>query len=437
MNLHMVRYGTHAESIFLSGDFRDTYDILVVNGNMAAYYPAAMARFIAERVCNKNYIIDPQTHAFQHDLRYIRSSKTEEIKSSIARLLEQYGEPFKRSIDAGRPVYPDDFKDKHILASAVERVIEFQRNVFSAQKGEWQKYYEFININPLTPWAVIAPYFFMDELSVGQWLEINAKAVEIAKTKYPNEKVVMQLVIGKGLLLSQELSGVIERVTDTPADMVAIWIDDFDETSATITELTIYKDMLRKLGGKKEVLILYGSYFSVALMKVFPELNIKGVCHGLEYAEHRPVIPVGGGLPVSKFYYPSLHIRIPYVEVVFLVRPFFDSKEDYFRYVCDCKTCAELIGRALSVEEGFTKYGETSPAVSRRNNQVVVLNYPTTEARNLCVSHYMWCKAKEYQEVEQSASQIAKKLIQAAEESKTVGNAFTAHCLRWAKVLQG
>lgn len=437
MNLHMVRYGTHAESMFLSGDFRDTYNVLVVNGNMAAYYPAAMARFIAQQVFNKSYIIDPQTHAFQHDLRYIRSSKTEEIKSSIARLLEQYGEPFKESINAGRPVCPDDFKDKGVLTSAVERVIEFQRNVFSAQKGEWQKYYEFINITPLKPWAVIAPYFFMDELSVEQWLEINVRAVEIAKAKYPDEKVVMQLVIGKGLLLSQELSGVIERVISTPADMVAIWIDDFDETLATITELTMYKDMLKELGGKKEVLILYGSYFSVALMKALPELSIKGVCHGLEYAEHRPVIPVGGGLPVSKFYYPSLHIRIPYVEVVSLIRPFFDSKEDYFRYVCNCKTCTELIGRAFSVEEGFARYGETSPAVSRRNNQVVVLNYPTTEARNLCVKHYMWCKVKEYQEAEQSALQVARKLIQAAEEYKAVGNAFTAHCLRWAKVLGG
>ncbi|MGB9662854.1 MAG: hypothetical protein ACPL5F_12725 [Moorellaceae bacterium] len=157
--------------------------------------------------------------------------------------------------------------------------VETEATSEQVERGEEAEYWlwEEISCN--------CPILFMDELSVEQWLEINAKAVEIAKTKYPAEKVVMQVVIGKGLLLSQELSGVIERVISTPADIVAVWIDDFDETLATITELTMYKDMLSKLGSKKEVLILYGSYFSVALMKTLPELNIKGVCHGLEYAD--------------------------------------------------------------------------------------------------------------------------------------------------------
>jgi hypothetical protein len=436
---HMIRYGTHAESRYLSGDFLPTYDLLVVNGNMAAYSYAAMARFIAVQAQNKQYIIDPQTHAFQHDLRFIKSTATNEIKSSISRLMEYFGEPLKTIItEKNRPVSPDDFKNKDTLLDMVEKVIEFQKKIFAEQEGDWNKYYEYLNIIPLKPWALIPPYFFMDEFTSEKWLEVNIDAVKIAKDMYPHERIMMQLVMGKDLLINQKLQEeIIDSVILAPADIIGLWIDDFDETSVTSTELMIYKKMLEKLGSKKQIIILYGSYFSVALMNALPDLNIIGVCHGLEYAEHRPVIPVGGGFPVSKFYYPSLHIRLPYMEAFTLARSFFSSKENYLHNVCNCKKCKELIAEANSVDEAFSKYGNGEPTIVRRKNQVVVINYPTTEARSLCVSHYMWCKEKEYNEEWDSPSQVADKLQLSADESMKIGNAFAGHCLRWAKVLRG
>ncbi|MEW8959671.1 MAG: hypothetical protein AB2448_11310 [Moorella sp. (in: firmicutes)] len=435
---HMVRFGTHGEARYLSGDFLNTYDVLIVNGNMAAFTAGAMAEFIAERTANKPYIIDPQTHAFQHDLKYIKSPKTGEVKTSIDRLLSFYGEPFKSSIQDNRPVSSGDFSDDSLLTSVVERVITFQKKVFASQEGDWSKYYNFLNIKFLQPLAVVAPYFFMDELTAMKWLEINTKAVATAKDKFPEETIIMQLVIDKGVLLNSELlEEIIDRVLDTPADIVAIWIDEFDETAATITELLAYRKMLQKLGTRKPIIILYGSFFSVALMKTMPELNIIGVCHSLEYGEHRPVIPVGGGLPVSKFYYPSLHIRIPYVDVLSLVRPYLDSMERYLQNVCDCNTCKAVMREANDPEEGFSKYGEGHPVKSRRRNQVVTINFPTPEARALSVQHYMWRKANEYKEKLRSASEVAERLEKAAKECSIVGNSFTGHCLRWAKVLRG
>ena len=63
--LHLVRFGTAADQTYLLNEFAPTYDQLVVNANTIAHMPAAMATFLAVRA-NKPFLIDPQTHAFQH-----------------------------------------------------------------------------------------------------------------------------------------------------------------------------------------------------------------------------------------------------------------------------------------------------------------------------------------------------------------------------------
>ena len=57
--LHLVRFGTAADQGYFLNDFKSTYDQIVVNANMVAHMPAAMAGFLAVRA-KKPFFIDPQ-----------------------------------------------------------------------------------------------------------------------------------------------------------------------------------------------------------------------------------------------------------------------------------------------------------------------------------------------------------------------------------------
>src|SRR5688572_25802019 len=89
---HIVRYGTAADQKFLTGEFADTYDQLVINAKMVAHMPSALATLITQKA-NKPFFIDPQTHAFQHASAHLVSPKTGEISRSIRKLVEAYGDP--------------------------------------------------------------------------------------------------------------------------------------------------------------------------------------------------------------------------------------------------------------------------------------------------------------------------------------------------------
>jgi len=76
---HLVRFGTAADQKFLLGDFLSTYDQLVINANMVAHMTSALASFLSVRAKNKPYLIDPQTHAFQHDISHLESNSENKI----------------------------------------------------------------------------------------------------------------------------------------------------------------------------------------------------------------------------------------------------------------------------------------------------------------------------------------------------------------------
>lgn len=95
--LHLVRYGTPADQKFLLGEFVKTYDQLVINANMVAHAPAALASFLLQRAKNKPYFIDPQTHAFQHDITLLESdspAKEGELRRSVKLVRQVRLRPF-------------------------------------------------------------------------------------------------------------------------------------------------------------------------------------------------------------------------------------------------------------------------------------------------------------------------------------------------------
>ncbi len=443
-DLHLVRYGIHNDAKYLENDFLKTYDIVVINGNMVAHSANAIAKFISMKTKNKYYLIDPQTHVLQHDLKHLVSNKTHQLKASVEKLLKYFGEPVYSKIkDQEKPVSFKDFTDEGKKREFVRNVLLFQQEILRQQANEDLEYYKFAGIeDAIQPCVLIAPYFYMEETTWDRWLPLNLEFIEIAKQEakqlIPNRPVFMQVVISKDILVNKDLlSNMQESIKESAADGILLWVDDFDEQKVGLTLLSRYMELLHNIGRYKPVMNLYGSYFSIALMKARPELNLVGVCHGLEYGESRPVVPVGGGLPVSKFYYPALHARIRYEDAIRLARSYLKSKELYFRHVCTCKKCCDLMNNTISPEEAFAKFGEGRPITYKRSNQIVTFHYPTEEAHDYCVQHYMWNKCMEFKEDIREAGEIANQLETATREFEEVlGNANINYLLKWAKVLR-
>src|ERR1035441_3878185 len=100
--LHLVRFGTAADQGYFLDDFAATYNQIVVNANMIAHMPAAMATFLGVRA-KKPFFIDPQTVAFQHEVDHLLSTSKKsagEIKRSWRRIIERYGDPIVQALNA-------------------------------------------------------------------------------------------------------------------------------------------------------------------------------------------------------------------------------------------------------------------------------------------------------------------------------------------------
>ncbi len=438
--VHMVRYGIHREAHYFCGEFADSYDWVVFNGAMVADAASGLAAFASSKATGKPFIIDPQTHAFQHGLASVESSKTGGIKRSILKLADYLGEPVKSRLSSWRPVTPEDFSGS-LVEAFVARVADFQLNTLRTQaaaRGELE-YYQFAGIAaPLEPESVVAPYFLMDETTVDDWLPLNVRFVECSKQLHPGRSVTLQLVVDQGLLLSDQINNVIDLVVSSRADQVAVWVDRLDEVQAPAFVLKKYLGLLKAIGKSKPVSVLYGSYLPVILAKVRPGYNIAGVCHGLEYGEHRPVVPVGGGIPISKFYYPRVHARLDYFDAYKLASRHLGSASDYMANVCDCPVCTELIGGATRPDEGFALYGEPkSIRVETRHRGVSYRNIPTPEARDRCVRHYLHVKSREFREPRREPAVVSKELRDAREEAMALlGSSAVGHLKVWADLIE-
>lgn len=391
-----MRYGTHAESkYFLMSEFRNGYDAIVFNGNMVAYTPSAIAGFIVN-VKDKPFIIDPQTHAFQHDV-YKLANEDEKgnlvPKKSIQKLADSFGSPVKEIVGK-ESLLPENISDENVRKGFCKNVINFQLNIKThiESKPEW-KYLKFaldngqLSEDVFSPMAVIPPYFYMTANTVDEWLDINESFIKIAKEEFPDRQIYAQLVISKDILVSNQREKITTKYKNSPADGILLWIDGLEEVTAGSEFLDGYIKLINELSGNKKLINLYSGYLSVLLIK---EGKLSGACHGLEYGESRGVVPVGGGIPMSKYYFYPLHQRIRFTDFLKIIRQQGLNQNDFKLKICSCGVC----------EDGnISKYGVTHPVKYKRGGQVITLNYPTPETKDYSLRHYLNSKKKEFDEI--------------------------------------
>ncbi len=441
---HLIRYGIAADQKYLLGEFLDTYDQLVINASMVAHQPAALAMFITQRSKNKHYFIDPQTHAFQQEIGNLQSTSTNsygEIKKSIRTLIERYGSPIKKQILVNKQsIFPEDFSEDKTRRGFCRRVINYQCEAISshAQESDAAPYYEFLeeegvsDFGLFAPSVVIAPYFYMDSLTLDDWLDVNidcaSDSVGIVNKK--GYTLCIQIVISKDVLFDKsQVKQLVKAYSKIKASAFLIWIDAFDEADVSESLLGSYINFIK--GIKRSgvpVISLYGGYFSVLLMH---QGLLDGVTHSLEYGEQRSVTPVGGGIPVAKYYLPCLHKRLQFRDALRAIRALgVVNKKAFFKNICGCAQCRKLITSGKAINDFTENYGRTKFIKGRQ--------YPTPETKDNSVRHYMWCKSKEYKP--RSINKLVEQLRDTSKNDKlkrAVGLENFAHCEKWVKVLKG
>jgi hypothetical protein len=442
----MLRYGTIAEQKFIE-EVRDRFDILLINGNMLAFAANAMARIVAENNGRIEYLVDPLTHGFQHDLELLKGT-TGELKVSIRKMLDAYGDFLGKKILNVQKITPEDFENRtEEVKDFVIKVIRFQRDyVQETAKGkDYYKYLQYAEV-PLEPTWLVIPYFCMSAKTYDKWLPVNEQLINLAQQEFPDESLAAELVIEKDLLEDKDvlINQIADRYLKSKITRVLLWIDNFSAFESSEKLLNNYVALIKELTGQGiEVYNLYGDYFSVLLCHPESKVGLSGVCHGLEYGEKRSVIPVGGGIPINKYYYPPLHERLSFREASMLLnaKGFIDSgggpgnPEKYYDEICNCPTCKEIIKNNMN---NFINFGEAKPVIIRGRYGDITRQFPTQDAKSLCVRHFLNAKLNEWAEISNISLDDLLQRIQviSSEYTNILGYNIKATFDLWIKVIQ-
>ncbi len=420
--IHILRYGTAAEKTHLEKAI-SSYDYLGINGNSAAYVAGAISKFIVEKFFSKpdkGFFIDPITYAFQNEIKLLkkRSKATgmETIKKSVRMLIEEYGSPINK-VEADIPVAVSDFDDE-VRKTFCHNVLKFQYDlVFNhIEKNDLQKYLDYAVLGDkklfpqLRPKFLIAPYFYLNSNneSFQQWLNLNINFIHLAKKvsrdKCNDSEVFAQVVISKETLMdSFALSRIVDAYKNVPCDGFTVWIDDLNEHDASFEELSRFVKLLKGLN-HKPVYNMYGGYFSVLLTHKQIGL-LAGVSHGLEYGESRKVYPVGGGIPISKYYYFPLHQRMDFTKAYYLLtseniidtsKIDWGTAEKYYKEICKCEQCKKVIRNEMI---NFVEFESKEFYEVHRNDQVLRRKKASLDTKQNCLYHYLLCKKMEFKRV--------------------------------------
>ncbi len=440
---HWMTFGTFAEQQFFTYPDKDTYNGVMLNANMVAHAPAGLAAFLLEKTNPQtSYIIDPLTHAFQHDPGHIQT-KDGTVKSSVLGLAKEYGSVID-SLVGKRSLLPGDFDDKAKRKEFVSKCLDFQRTSLSkvmADHDTNKKYLQHTE-EDLQPYALVSPYFYMKEATVKRWLPLMSDCVDEAVGLISEtERLFVSIVISEGVVLDD---GLINEITGAFKDkQVAgflLWIDELDEHDTSGRVLSGYLSLAKALRGEKgrEVINLHGGYFSIlAASGKFGYEYLTGVAHGPEFGEVRGVVPVGGGIPIAKYYIKKLHNRIRYSDTIKYLQAagFLKDHVVFHDRVCNCAECQRTIDGDIA---NFSLFGESDSKLVKRGTGFVTMDFPKRETKVRCLKHYLESKKWEYEfAAKATKDDLIADLVKGAKEYEgPAGINFVAYLETWQEVLK-
>jgi hypothetical protein len=434
---HWMTFATFNEQRYFAYPREKSYKGVIFNANIIAHAPEGIAGFLMSKTEGLQYLIDPLTHAFQHEPSAIRN-KSKELKSSIAKLAEYYGAPVQ-NIAGVRPMAPNDFIAPGVIDAFVGRCLAFQQETLASTMAasEWNQYV-LQEKKELGPYALVSPYVYLTEANFRRWLPIALRLSASAFVGRGKSKLFLPIVLSRGALLNPEVRGsVIFQLGQEQLDGYLLWIDDLDETEAAGETLSAFIDLARRIRKRadQEIINLHGGYFSVLAAGTLGKGALTGVSHGPEFGEHRGVVPVGGGIPRPKFYLPQLHARIPYREAQSYLSDlgWLADTSTFFNNVCDCSECKSVLAEGI---ENFTSYGDATVKLVKRDRGFTRMEFPTSVAKQRCLRHYLERKAIEFEFASTADSAaIVEDLRRGYVAFRDIAPETADHLSIWAKAL--
>lgn len=386
---NFLRLGVHGEQKYFV-KYPELFGGITLNGTIVALSPGATGIFLGTKMLpQKEFFVDPLTYAFERSPIYIMREDGE-VKRSIKKLVDFFGEPLKSSIGK-RALTPDQFKDSIVKKEFCQNVISFQKNVLEYALSDDLKYLDPATqdiSSKLKPAFIIPPYFYLDITSWKYWIDYNINFTEIALEVEKEKPIFCEIILGRELLHQPDIlfDKLALRYKKLKCNGFLIWINDFPEYKTTEDEIVNLRKFIKHLAETERPIInLYGGYLSALLF--FDGLS--GFCHGPGYGEDRDIVPVGGGLPYPKFYFTPLHRRILAEQVDLFIKLKKLSLENYYSNICDCNICKSTIQNSLA---NFYRFAER---VHIKRSNGLIISYASEKAKILNNFHYLHARHKE------------------------------------------
>jgi hypothetical protein len=431
---HALRLGAMSDKAVIER-CQDTFDVLVVQGNLAVSAPQGLASWTA---LDKPFWIDPITYAFAADPAYLRPRKRPgqaapgpgTYKRTFAALALAFGEPFQTALREGRVLRPEDF-DAATTQRAATRVLEWQRTIFNAPEED-QKYGVPATLEPV---LLTIPFFPLHHRGEGRepdWLRTNLALVRHAVDVEPADRLAV------GLLLEPELlddwgyfepywQAYVDQMSQLGVRHLWLWVSDNEEKMMSVIRARRLLSLIA--AAKSAGLVVHqafgGSFSAFALSR-----GLDSVAHGVNYWESKGWQPIAsGGLPTARFFYPPLRERLRVPEAIALVSGAIADAADFHERVCGCPVCHGVVREDIA---DFGRYGEVSIKTRRTaSGGTAEFDSPTSEALQLTKAHYLQAKAIEVQLATDGDFDPARHLRDASEEHAS-DVARTSHLLAWA-----
>jgi hypothetical protein len=393
--IHFIRLGTHAEQKYFI-QHPDLYDVLVLNSNIVEYFAKGTASLLAGPLMGRDYFIDPITHSFGQNPRYLMAyddnQKPKGIKKSIKLVAERYGSPVIEAINQPRALLPTDLVDIGLMRDFTQRVLIFQKSRLSEALEEDIKYLD-ADESLNEPIFLVAPYFYLDISNYQDWLPVNLLLIKLAKEAEPDAQILGEIVIDRGILDDETMWQSIANAyisLEQYAGLV-VWISDFSEHEVSKPQLVNMRLFIEYLAqSQRPIYNLYGGYYSILLY----HYGLSGVCHGPGYGEDRHVVPIGGGIPKPKYYLTPVHQRLLHADVQFLIdQGAWSTTTQFHNEVCNCTYCRKVLDGDLG---NFYRFGIVEPRIGKNGN---FYNVPLPETVELMNFHYLEAKAIEFNNV--------------------------------------
>ncbi len=411
--LRLLRYNTgNDKQAFIK--FKDDFDAVIFNATIVAYSGSSVSDLVS--VHKNQYIVDPQTHIFQHDISAIQTLNKQGdvvIRKSVEKYINELPiELSKILLVDKRPLSIEDIVPQ--IDSLTNSTYVFQTEYVQSfiKKKEYDKYLEFVNVGP-QPKLVIAPYFMLKSIystdDIASWLAINRTCLNsFIKRNNGQYEVSAQIVMDADILLK---NNILDKLKETYSisgySYIFLWIDNFDSFEADNNLRLAFSNLISMFTGiGKKVIMAYGGYDSILLCNKEIPNRLYGVAQSVGYGEARNITPVGGGLPTNKYYFFPIHRRLKFDAAANILRNrgYFSKKKsqqeyaaDYYSYICDCKQCHEVIKNDI---DNFDDYNDSIPFVVKGRYGDIKRNRPTTNANLIAALHFLYCKTREWDDVQ-------------------------------------